>query len=54
MSIIIIGDISISKEITIIPSSILKGQSLKTEVETGIVGSPEVIRVRTSNPPETP
>jgi len=49
MSVQIIGDVSISKEITIIPTSILKGQRLKTEFETGIVGSPQVIRVRTSN-----
>jgi len=49
MSIVMIGDISISEEAEITNHGILKGQRLKAKFKSGIIGNPQVLQVKTTN-----
>jgi len=49
MKIQIIGDVSVSNVLTLTNVGILKAQQMKVKLDSGIVGSPEVLKVYTSN-----
>jgi len=54
MKIQIIGDVSISNVIPLTNTGILTNQRMKIDVDSGIIGNPQVLRVFTSNKPNKP